>query len=66
MNVRRKRCPICDEMFAQPLREHIEDRHFPKHCTVCDKTEASHEHTDCSPTYTLACEGGEFTWRRSK
>ncbi len=57
--IRRKRCPWC-LYKVEGLRAHIEDRHFPRHCSVCLKTMASHPQTKGSPTSTIVCQGGAF------
>lgn len=59
----RIRCPFCDELVDRPrsgLTTHIVNRHFPTHCTVCDKTPNSHPTTETSPPYTMPCKGGMF------
>jgi len=59
--MRRKRCPICRRLETN-LVGHIQNWHYPTHCTVCDKTPESHEQTKSSPHLTFPCAGGIFTW----
>ena len=56
---KRKRCPFCAGLVSK-MAQHIQDRHFPLHCSVCLKTMDSHPHMVCSPPVTIPCEGGSF------
>lgn len=63
----RARCPFCRELYLKAaMQAHITERHFPTHCTVCDRTPNSHPTTETSPPYTMPCEGGCFEPGRAR
>jgi hypothetical protein len=58
--VKRKRCPFCLRLEVD-VKRHIEEWHFPRHCSECLRTMISHPKTQTSPQDYIPCTGAFFT-----
>lgn len=58
--MKRKRCPFCNRLTAEDLRQHIIEEHFGRVCSKCMLPEGKHPKIKTSPEYTMPCEAGRF------